>query len=99
MKKLIKLVLLVPIIFVFGCSSNNTYLKVGAGYKFSETEINYYDGSRNHPISARFELGVEKGNLTYGISHDSQWFQGFPFNNNMEYGKSEIFVDYKFELN
>lgn len=99
MKKLIKLLILIPVILAFGCANKNTYFKVGSGYKFAETEINYYDGSRNHPISARFELGIEEGNLTYGISHDSQWFQGFPFNNKMEYGKSEIFVDYKFELN
>lgn len=78
------------------------YLKVGSGYKFVETE--YIDsrttGNRiyinSDPISARIETGVECGNLTYGVSHHSQWRTGFPFNDKKEMNKTEIFIDYKF---
>ena len=54
----------------------------------------------NDPITARFELGMECvwENVTCGISHHSQFLSGFPFNNNMEYQKTEVFVDYKFNL-
>ena len=76
----------------------NTYFKAGVGYKVQETEILYLEGNGNHPISARFEYGIEKGNVSMGISHHSQWLVGFPFNNDGEYQKTELFVDYKFEF-
>ena len=84
-----------------GCSTikEDIYLKVGAGYKVDQTEIHYRDGSTDHPISARFELGIEDDNITYGISHDSQWFTGWPLNDDMEFQKTEIFIDYKFTFN
>lgn len=79
------------------------YLKVGAGYKFDEQkEIRLQQDSgkvyeiANSPYSARFETGVECGNLTYGISHHSQWATGIPFNDTGEYYKTEFFIDYKF---
>jgi len=79
------------------------YFKVGTGYKFDEqTKIRLdRDNSRvyeiaNSPYSARFETGVECGNLTYGLSHHSQWSTGAPFNKTGEYYKTEIFIDYKF---
>lgn len=77
------------------------YLKVGAGYKFSETDqIKTKDGKKfdvdNSPVSARIEIGKESGNVTYGISHHSQWLSGWPVNDQGEYGKTEVFIDFKF---
>jgi hypothetical protein len=77
-----------------GCASNVPYVKVGAGYKFKEANVDWGDGSVNDPISARIELGIENGPWSYGYSHHSQWFTGPPLNNNDEYSKHEIFVDY-----
>jgi len=94
MKKL----LLVSLLLLSGCTSTPTYIKLGAGYKFTESDIKWRDGSGTNPISARIEVYKENGNVSYGISHHSQWFTGFPFNNNLEYSKTEVFVDYKFTL-
>lgn len=78
------------------------YLKAGAGYKFDEqTKIRLErDNTKiyeieNSPYSARFEAGVECGNLTWGLSHHSQWTTGAPFNATGEYYKTEFFIDYK----
>ncbi len=97
MKKLI--IIPLTLITLSGCTSTGSYFKVGVGYKLESTEINWEDGSvGDHPLSARFELGVERGAVSYGISHDSQWVTGKPFNDDMEYSKTELFIDYKFEL-
>jgi len=95
MKYLILLILASP---VMAC--DEIYLKVGTGYKFDEQNriqvgenIYYYE---NSPYSARFETGVECGNLTYGIGHHSQWATGFPLNDTGEYYKTEFFIDYGF---
>lgn len=84
---------------------NKTYITVGAGYKFDELQLNFYrnDGTVtnvNDPLSARIEIGYQYSkNLTFGISHHSQWRTGFPFNaESAEYYKTEVFVDYKFYL-
>lgn len=76
------------------------YLKIGTGYKFDEQDSIVYEGvelyyAQVSPYSARIESGVECGNLTYGISHHSQWATGFPFNETGEYYKTEFFIDYK----
>lgn len=80
----------------------NIYIKVGAGYKFEESVQHViYQGERNkvHPISARIELYWQyTDNLTFGISHHSQWATGFPFNDTREPSKTELFIDYKFSL-
>ena len=83
-------------------SCDTAFAKVGAGYKFNEQKEFVYDGQSFEfynvsPYSARFEIGVECENLTYGIAHHSQWATGAPFNNKGEYYKTEIFIDYKFE--
>lgn len=96
MKYLILIMLASP---VMAC--DEIYLKVGTGYKFDEQDkINFegvnYDYINVSPYSARIETGVECGNLTYGISHHSQWATGFPFNETGEYYKTELFIDYKF---
>lgn len=97
--------LLLLLIVIFSSSSKaDVYLKIGAGYKLIETDyIVRTTGEKIYfntggPISARIEFGQEKGNWTYGVSHHSQWFAGFPVNDGDEYQKTEIFVDYKFSL-
>lgn len=92
MKKIALLALLLS-----GCATPpdcTEYATVGAGYKFHEKELYFQDGSTNHPISARMELGRECGPWSFGLSHHSQWFAGWPVNGKREYGKSEVFIDY-----
>lgn len=102
MKKLAILLLSVS----YNCfACDGPYLKIGAGYKIQETDhfYNVETGARTNiqfsdPLSARIELGIEKGNISYGVSHHSQWRTGFPFNNEDEIQKTEVFIDYKFNL-
>lgn len=77
------------------------YTKVGAGYILEAANtmvINgkTYEFNKNTPFTARFELGVDCGILTYGVAHYSQWMDGKPFNERKEYYRTEFFVDYKF---
>lgn len=84
-------------VLLTGCATTHIpYVTVGAGYKVDEKNfINLTTNERvNEPISARIEVGVEAGAIKYGVSHHSQWFSGFPFNNDSEYFKTEIFIDY-----
>lgn len=80
------------------------YIKIGSGYKLIETEyVRLEDGSQHDiatggKISARFEIGKESGNWSYGLAHQSQWFSGWPFDRDEETEKTEIFIDYKFTL-
>lgn len=97
------LFLSVLILSCVGCESIpdakycESYVKVGAGYIVDQTAIRWDDGKgERSPISARFELGCEYNNISYGLSHHSQWLEGFPFNNNDEPQKTEAFIDYKF---
>jgi hypothetical protein len=83
-------------VLLSGCST--TYLKVGTGYKLRESDIDWRDGSQSSPLTARIELFQRSGGITYGVSHHSQWLQGWPFNDDMEYGKTELFIDYTFEI-
>lgn len=96
-------ILSVLILFCVGCESIpdakycKSYAKVGFGHILDQTKIKWNDqkGDRS-TISARFDLGCEYNNISYGLSHHSQWFEGFPFNNNDEPQKTEAFIDYKF---
>lgn len=78
------------------------YIVIGSGYKFdydkqiTDKDNNVIFTDHRSPYSARMELGVDCGNLRYGISHHSQWSTGFPFNNIKEPYKTEFFIDYKF---
>ena len=97
--------LLISLILLFSCTSKaDIYIKIGSGYKLIETDymvstkgqkLNLETGGK---ISARIEIGKEHGNWSYGISHHSQWFAGYPFNDRDEYQKTEIFIDYKWTL-
>lgn len=90
-------IVLLIIILASGCS-HTPYIKAGAGYKLSETDMLWVNEHKtvqgNHPVSARLEAGFEAGNWTYGVSHHSQFATGAPFNNDPEYQKTEVFVDY-----
>ena len=83
---------------------NKTYITVGIAHKIRETELTHYtsDGgqySMNDPTSAILEVGYQYSkNITFGVSHHSQYFTGAPFNNREEYAKTEIFVKCKFTL-
>lgn len=96
---------ILALILLLTCEAKaDVYIKIGTGYKLIEPnhiimesgEKVYYDtGSK---ISARIEIGVEKGNWSYGLSHHSQWLDGEPFNDKPEPHKTEIFIDYKWTL-
>lgn len=79
--------------------ADSIYLKVGAGYKFDELAL-YSSKTRemiSDPLTARIEVGYEKGPLTFGVSHHSQWLRGWPVDDKLEYYKTELFVDYKID--
>lgn len=99
--------IIAALIMLYSVSSkacDEVYLKIGAGYKFQQTEyLQTQDGARHtldhtSPISARIEIGVQKGKLSYGLSHHSNWLSGWPVNNDTEYTKTELYVDYRFTL-
>jgi hypothetical protein len=76
------------------------YITIGVGYKIQEADratlnsgqIGEADFGRKE--TARIEAGCEVKNWTFGVSHDSQWFSGAPLNDDPEYHKTEVFVDY-----
>lgn len=81
-----------------GCAGQTPYVTIGSGYKFDEPTIRFWSDPENYrtsvPVSARFEVGLETESFRYGVSHHSQWSDGWPFNNKDEIHKSEVFVDY-----
>jgi len=97
---------LLALILLFSCSTKaDIYIKVGSGYKLIETDhivrttgekVYFNTGGK---LSARIEIGKEHGNWSYGLSHHSQWFSGFPVSEDgNEYQKTELFIDYKWTL-
>lgn len=80
------------------------YIKVGTGYKLIEMDNIITPSGKKIPIntggkfSARIEIGAETGNWSYGLSHHSQWADGYPVNDRKEPQKTEIFIDYKWSL-
>lgn len=103
MKKLLTIIIAIMLV---GCASNGEgqydycvgYIAVGAAYKFDETPI-YGANFEQSPISARIEAGNDCGTFCYGVSHHSNWFEGWPVNSADEYGKTEVFVDYVHKFN
>lgn len=83
---------------------NKTYVTVGTGYKFMEKTLWFTDDAGikhtwNDPWTARIEIGYQYSkNVRFGISHHSQWLTGWPLNDDNEYHKTEIFIDYTFTL-
>lgn len=95
--------ILILIILTTACSSTTAcynYAKAGVGYKVQETALyDTKDGSLfNDPISGRIEIGRQCSSISYGVSHHSQPFSGEPFNNDSEYQKTEIFIDYMYKF-
>ena len=97
--------ILIAVILLTGCSAiKQPYVKIGAGYKFTETKVEFVtNGKRtlsNDPISARIEVGANcvMTNVTCGVTHRSQWFSGAPFNSDKEYGVTEFFVEYTYRF-
>ncbi len=90
-------------VFMEALKGGVVYATVGTGYKFDETELTYTSSTGvktrgNNPHSARFELGIDfelpkNFTLQLGLSHDSQWFTGYPVNKKGEYYKTEVFAD------
>lgn len=74
---------------------NEAYVKLGVSYKFNEAEVRWDGGATNKPIGARLEIGTKYKNFTFGYSHHSNIQTGFPFNDDKEYFKDELFIDYK----
>ena len=97
-----RLILILAVAALTGCAAPNlkycdTYAKVGVGYIVEQPKIHWDTGNdTTNPISARLEGGCEYGRVTYGLSHHSQWFEGWPVNSNSEPHKTELFIDYKF---
>ncbi len=83
---------------------DKTYVTVGVGYKFRETKLIHDNGRgdvyrMNDPLTARIAITYRySDNLSFGISHHSQWLTGAPFNDREEYAKTEVFIDYSFSL-
>ena len=70
------------------------YGYVGAGYKVDEHTWNDQPFGRNP--TARFGIYGKWGKVKAGIDHHSQWRDGWPTdNNNVEYHKTELFVDFE----
>ncbi len=68
------------------------FVKVGAGYKVDQQQA--FEAS---PLSARIDAGFDNvlvDGLSMGVSHHSQWMTGFPFNEDKEVFKTEVFIDY-----
>lgn len=98
-------ILLIAAILLTGCSAiKQPYVKIGAGYKFAETNVVFkVDGklkSADDPISARVEIGANCiiENVTCGVTHRSQWFSSAPFNDNKEYSVTEFFIEYTYRF-
>lgn len=93
---------LLCLLLLSGSASADFYLKVGAGYKLIETDhITMTTGEKVYfdtggKISARIEIGDQRGRWSYGLSHHSQWLEGWPVNDSDESQKTEVFIDYTF---
>lgn len=93
------LLLLCSMLFCAQTFAYDIYVSVGAAYKFNETYIVGFEGTQiNTADTAQFEVGVQEGNLSYGFRHVSNWSKGWPVNDEDEYVKDELFIEYRFNL-
>ena len=67
---------------------NSFYGEIGAGYKMQEADLGYYSS----PYTAHFAIGYNWDSVRLEISHDSQWFTGWPVDKRPEYHITEIRV-------
>lgn len=92
-----RLLIVVLVLTLAGCSAHQLYGKIGVGYKVSEQSVsNRVDQSFAHDISCLGELGFEGDSVSYGWRHLSQCFVGYPVNHRKEYSRNSIFLDYKY---
>lgn len=96
-----KLIPILLLLLLSACSvTQKPYVAMDIGYKLHETHIEYIREDSltdsSHPISTGIESGViiDDTGFTYGIRHDSQLFDGFPFNNDPEYQRTQLFIRY-----
>lgn len=98
----------ITLVFILGVltgvdamASDEFYFKVGTSYKVESSGVATLEGQkykfedRGSPIGARFELGKRAGKVSYGVSHFSQWDEGWPTNNDKEFSRTELFIDYE----
>jgi len=81
------------------------YASVAVGYEFDTEYGTMGDGSEyKDPISANFEVGVEKDKCfnnvriqcSFGLAHDSHYRTGFPFNGAPEPKTNRLFYKVKY---
>lgn len=93
------LTLLFALLLTSEAFADEVYVSVGAAYKIDETYIVGFKNTQiNTTDTAEFEIGVQKENLSYGFRHVSNWSKGWPVNNEDEYIKNELFIEYRFNL-
>jgi len=88
------------------CSADTPefYVDIGIGYKLDEAEMfhkrgdHYYTYDDNGSPTAHIAAGVNMGKWRAEISHDSNWFNGAPFNGNWEYQRTELRVVRRFTI-
>lgn len=85
------------------------YLEVGAGYAFDtpygqSMDDEYYSWKGSNPvfmgaagIEARWKRN-QNGYLDIGYTHISNWFTGFPFNNDGETGLDMVHIKYRWRF-
>ena len=85
------------IILLSGCASPEwrTFVEAEFGYNVIEAP-NEHMQSCKYP--ARFTALREKGPLSFGVSHRSNYDCGWPVNNKSEYWQETIFVRKRFEI-
>jgi len=94
-----KITIIALSILLTGCSSlGDPFLEIDLGYRWHETDI-AHSVDCNSNVEAQAKLGMEKGNLSYGIKHVSDLACGRPFKDGIEYTNEQVFVSYKFKLN
>jgi hypothetical protein len=99
-----KSLILIPLLLSTGCAlTQDTYIKVKAGPKFSETKINWthqHSGSvqEAHIIACSIAAGKTFNNWFIEVAHDSQCFDGWPVNNDAEYSRSGLYLGYEWRF-
>ncbi|MDB4352462.1 hypothetical protein OAA60_03415 [Porticoccaceae bacterium] len=78
---------------------SKTHITIGAAYKLNENIRNYNGEPYKSSPTARLEVYYQYDKfIRFGVSHHSQWLKGKPFNDDWEYQKTELFIDYTFSL-
>ena len=87
----------------------NPYLEVGVAYAFDtpygqSMDDEYYSWKGSNPVfigAAGIEVRWkqnQKGHLDLGFTHISNWFTGFPFNNDGETGLDMVHIKYRWRF-